>query len=50
MSTDTTQALKAISQLRDAFPQGSKEWIELCIWYQAVIELERNERQQEIEA
>ncbi len=43
--TDTTATLRAIAQLRDAFPQGSEEWIACTAWYIACIDLERDERQ-----
>ncbi len=45
--TETTATLKAIAQLRDAFPQGSEAWHELTAWYIACIDLERDERQKE---
>lgn len=44
LDTDTTETLKAIGELRDAFLMGSEEWWDCIRWYQRALEIERETR------
>ncbi len=42
-----TQTMKAISEIRDGFPQGTPEWWDCVRWLQECIEIEKAQRRQE---